>query len=132
MPSPLESICGPASTRSRTWFFWKLTNTAYLRGGIILKETVAYTDTCKMCDYNNVACQKEEVELTDGNCLCMWRMNGVEMKTQLLACSACVTDCIGVYKTFDLGKPEPGMQKGMCLRKKPHKSFGDLKPLEGQ
>jgi len=109
--------------------FWRLTNTAYLRGGIVLKETVAYTDTCKMCEYNNVACNKEEVELTDGNCLCMWRMNGVEMQTQLLACSACVSDCIGAYRTFDLGKPDPGMQKGVCLRKKPHKAFGDLSPL---
>jgi hypothetical protein len=110
--------------------FWRLTNTAYLRGGIVLKETIAYTDTCKMCDYNNVACdKKKEVELTDGNCLCMWRMNGVEMQTALLACSSCVTECIGVYKTFDLGKDQPGMQKGVCLRKKPHKSFGDVKPL---
>ena len=27
----------------------------------------------------------QEVELTDGNCLCMWRMNGVEMQIALLA-----------------------------------------------
>jgi hypothetical protein len=109
--------------------FWRLTNTAYLRGGIVLKETIAYTDTCKMCDYNNVGCNKEEVELTDGNCLCMWRMNGVEMQTQLMSCSACVTDCIGAYRTFDLGKTEPGMQKGVCLRKKPHQTFADLAPV---
>merc|ERR1719456_262473 len=81
--------------------FWRLTNTAYLRGGIVLKETIAYTDSCKMCKYNNVACNKEEVELTDGNCLCMWRVNGVEMKTMLLSCSACVTECIGAYREFD-------------------------------
>jgi hypothetical protein len=111
--------------------FWRLTNTAYLRGGIVLKETFAYTDSCKMCDYNNVACNKDEVELTDGNCLCMWRMNGAEMQTMLMSCSACVTDCIGVFKTFDLGKPDPGMQKGMCLRKKPHKALEDLMPVGG-
>jgi len=106
--------------------FWRLTNTAYLRGGIVLKETIAYTDSCDMCSYNNVACNKAEVELTDGNCLCMWRMNGVEMVTELLACSACVSDCIGAYRTFDVGKPEPGFQKGMCLRKKAHMQLDDL------
>jgi uncharacterized protein GlcG (DUF336 family) len=106
--------------------FWRLTNTAYLRGGIILKETIAYTDSCDMCEYNNVACEKDEVELTDGNCLCMWRMNGAEMVTELLSCSACVTDCLGSYRTFDLGKPEPGFQKGICLRKKPHMQLDDL------
>lgn len=109
--------------------FWRLVNTAYLRGGIVLDHTIAYTDSCKMCEYNNVQCNKQEVELTDGNCFCVWRENGAEMQTMLLSCSACVTDCIGVYKTFDLGKPEPAMQKGICLRKKPHKALDDIPPI---
>lgn len=109
--------------------FWRLKNSAYLRGGIVLKETIAYVDSCKMCEYNNLVCNANQWELRDGNCLCMWRLNGAEMKTKLLSCSACVTDCIGVYKSFDVGKETPEIQKGVCLRKKPHKAFEDLGPV---
>lgn len=110
--------------------FWKLTNTAWLPNGIVLKHTIAYTDSCDLCKYNNLACDKKDVELTDGNCLCMWRADGVDMQTELVPCGDCVQSCIGVYKTFDVGKPEPAMQKGLCLRKKDMNAFGDLTPLQ--
>jgi hypothetical protein len=112
--------------------FWKLTNSAYFPDGIVLDHTIAYTDTCDLCSYNNLGCNKtKDVELMNGNCLCMWRVNGVDMRSQLVPCGDCVTSCIGVYKTFDIGKVEPAMQKGLCLRKKDMNAFGSLTPLTG-
>lgn len=98
--------------------------------GIVLHSTIAYTDSCDLCKYNNLACNKsQDVELMNGNCLCMWRVNGVDMKSELVPCSDCVQSCIGVFKKFDVGKTEPAMQQGLCLRKKDTNTFGSLTPL---
>mmetsp|Transcript_132426 Transcript_132426/g.247649 ORF Transcript_132426/g.247649 Transcript_132426/m.247649 type:complete len:179 (+) Transcript_132426:46-582(+) len=101
--------------------FWRLTQSAYLIDGIVLPRTIAYTESCDKCEYNNVECRKEEARLEDGNCLCMWRVNGKDPVTSLLQCGACVEECIGKFKNFDLGKDVPETTGGLCLRKKDFK-----------
>jgi len=97
---------------------WGLERTQYRLGGISLPETIAYTDSCDMCKYNDLKCSEEEVELDTGYCLCMWRVDGADPVTKPVACGRCVQDCVGNYLNIDLGKEfEPAQQKGICLRR---------------
>merc|ERR1719498_2113300 len=99
--------------------YLRIENTEYRSDGIVLEKTIAYTDSCENCKYNNLKCHDKEVMLETGNCLCMWRVDGAEPKLNLLQCARCVEDCIGKYQSFDLGEyMSPVQQKGMCLKKK--------------
>ena len=46
--APWGPMGRPGHVRFEDLLFWRLTNTAYLRGGIVLKETIAYTDKRKL------------------------------------------------------------------------------------
>lgn len=104
--------------------FWSLQQTEYQSHGIVLPNTTAYTDSCDMCEYNQFACNKEETVLREGTCLCVWRVNGADPQTQQMQCGACVEECVGKVKSFEVGKAyNPLQQRGICVRKKTQLHF---------
>lgn len=88
-------------------------------GGILdVDSTTGFTDNCDTCKNNDVECGKDEVPLKDGNCMCLWRVIGAPVITAPLFCDACVEDCIGDFRNFDVGKfLNPVQTGGMCIFK---------------
>jgi len=99
--------------------FWRLRNTDYRPGGIMLQKTVAYAASCDDCEAHNLKCDAEPTSIYTGYCLCMWRVNGADPKLKLVPCGRCPTDCIGKYVNFDVGAYlQPVQQRGICIKKK--------------
>jgi hypothetical protein len=99
--------------------FWDLGQTKFHPDGIVLDHTVGYTDTCDGCTKHNLKCLNAPTTIEPGYCLCMWRTDGAEPMTSLLACGDCVTNCIGKFTTFPMGQAHtPEMTNGLCIRKK--------------
>merc|ERR1719408_1164342 len=84
--------------------FWRLRNTDYRPGGIMLDKTIAYASNCDECAAHNLKCDAKPTSIYTGYCLCMWRVDGADARLKMVPCGRCVPDCIGKYVNFDIGQ----------------------------
>ncbi|CAD7944880.1 unnamed protein product [Amoebophrya sp. A120] len=93
--------------------------TAFISQGVLLDTTKAYVSSCAECERHSLACAGTNVEINDGQCLCVWHGGGEKKQMLQLPCNSCVPQCIGRVRIFESTKPyEPDYVEGMCVQKK--------------